>query len=134
MGWDLPVVETEDRLESLIRDQLIPQIARMDERMTAMEKRHDERMTAMEKRQDERFLELENRFSNQLSAVEVRLDGRLQTVERNVGELARAITALEAEVRERPRTATVVGIVISTVIGVVGLVIGTIALAPYLQP
>ena len=97
----MTAVETETRLESLICDQVVPQLALMDERMSGMEKR---------------------------------VGGRLTAVDSRVVALAKAVTLLHAEVRERPRTATVVGIVISTVIGVVGLVIGTIALAPYLRP
>ncbi|NBC32537.1 MAG: hypothetical protein GVY13_07660 [Alphaproteobacteria bacterium] len=119
----MAAVDTESRLESLIRDQLLPQIARMDERLTGLEKRIDQRFEEMEKRLELRIEETEKR-----------LDRRLLFVEHNVSELAKGVTTLTVQMGERPRTATVVGIVVSTVIGVVGLVIGSIALAPYLQP
>ena len=97
-------------LDSLIRDQLIPMVATMSGRLDSI----DQRLDALEQRQtavEERLKAVEDR----LWKVEFRLD---------------ETTATKEDIARLPTTPMMFG----TVIAIVGLVVGGIALAPYLRP
>lgn len=111
-------IDPKASLDTLIRDQLLPLVSDMHDRMATKDD----------------IAEIERRMATKEEVAG--LETRLQSMEKRLEKVEWRLddTATKTDLAHHPTTPFMVGTIITMVLGICSILIGGIAIAPYLRP